>query len=252
LAPFFTSPYIASTSLTPLRGSIRSARCASENYLGQQCEAPVLFLRSADPAARSMIHPMRRDYLLFLLVGFAVGFGVVYFWTKQRAPQIVQARPVPLVPGAASQTRMPPPPPVDTARLNQLQAAVKENPRDFDALVELGNMSYDQRNFQEAVNWYAKALEVRPDSVNVRSDMGTAKFYMERVDEAMTDFVDALKVDPRHPQTLFNLGVAYLHGKNDPQKAIEQWERLLALNPNYPQAGLVKEQIDLVKEQMNK
>jgi len=51
---------------------------------------------------------------------------------------------------------------------------------------------------------------------------------------------------------LFNLGVAMLHGKNDPQGAMQYWEKLLETNPNHPQAAFVKEQIKKLKEQQAK
>ena len=73
--------------------------------------------------------------------------------------------------------------------------------------------------------------------------MATTMFYSEDFDGALSEFKKILQVEPGRPQALFNIGVAYLHGKNDPKSALESWERLVALNPNYPQVGLVKEQI---------
>ena len=75
---------------------------------------------------------------------------------------------------------------------------------------------YDQKNYTDAINLYKKALEIRPSALNVRTDMGTAMFYQNRFDEAITEFQETLKSDPKNAQALFNLGVAMLHGKNDP------------------------------------
>jgi cytochrome c-type biogenesis protein CcmH/NrfG len=194
---------------------------------------------------------MRLQRWLFLLLGFAIGFGVLYTWTKQRAPDKVRAMPLsvdPNVPTDLSAARESAPP-VDTARVQELSAKIKQNPRDFDSIVELANLNFDQKNYGDAVNLYKTALEVRPDALNVRTDMGTAMFYQERFDDAIAEFQQVLQSDSKNAQALFNLGVTMLHGKNDPKRALEYWERMIATNPNHPQAAFVKEQIQKIKEQ---
>jgi cytochrome c-type biogenesis protein CcmH/NrfG len=198
---------------------------------------------------------MRLQRFLFLLIGFGIGFAGLYTWTKQRAPDVVRATPLPVDPhvptdlgnsGGASQ---PPTPPVDAARLQELTQKIKQNPQDFDSFVELANMNFDQRNFNEAISLYTKALEVRPDALNVRTDMGTAMFYQNRFDEAIAQFQQTLKQDPSNAQALFNMGVAMLHGKNDAEGALASWERLVATNPNHPQTAFVKEQIQKLEQE---
>ena len=194
---------------------------------------------------------MRLQRWLFLLLGFAIGFGVLYTWTKQRAPDKVRAMPLsvdPNVPTDLSAARESAPP-VDMARVQELSAKIKQNPRDFDSIVELANLNFDQKNYGDAVNLYKTALEVRPDALNVRTDMGTAMFYQERFDDAIAEFQQVLQSDSKNAQALFNLGVTMLHGKNDPRRALEYWERMIAANPNHPQAAFVKEQIQKLKEQ---
>jgi len=205
-----------------------------------------------------MIEVMRAQSLIFLLVGLAIGFGGIYTWTKQRAPAVVRATPVavdPSVPtdlSAANNSSEPPPPPLDMQRVKDLTAKIKQNPKDFDSIVELGNINFDQKNYDDAIKLYGKALEIRPDALNVRTDMGTAMFYLNHYDDAIATFKETLKSDPNDAQTLFNLGVAMLHGKNDPQGALQYWEKLVETNPNHPQAAFVKEQIKKLKEQQAK
>jgi cytochrome c-type biogenesis protein CcmH/NrfG len=209
-------------------------------------------------AHSGMIEVMRVQALTFLLVGFAVGFAGIYTWTKQRAPAVVRATPLPVDPNvptdlsAANNPSEPPPPPVDMARVKELTSKIKENPKDFDSIVELANINFDQRNYDDAINLYKKAVEIRPDALNVRTDMGTAMFFQKRYDDAIATFKETLQTNPNDAQTLFNLGVAMLHGKNDPQRALEYWEKLIETNPNHPQAAFVKEQIKKLKEQQAK
>ena len=203
-----------------------------------------------------MIGVMRLQAWLFLLIGFALGFGGIYTWTKHRAPEVVRATPIPVDPHVpteqAARASSSAPPPVDMTRVQELRAKIQANPKDFDALVELGNIHFEQENFNDAIELYEKALAERPDDVNLRTDLATAMYYQRRFDEAIAQFNLALRQDPTHAQTLFNLGVAMLHGKNDPESALKYWEKLIETNPTHPQVGFVKEQIQQLKERQGK
>jgi len=199
---------------------------------------------------------MRRDSLVFLVIGFAVGFALLYFWIKDRAPQMLgamatlgtaQAASPQSGAGADSDSSMPAPPPVDMAQVQELQSRLKTNPKDYDALIGLGNIDYDQRNFPEAATYYTKALEIRPNEIDVRTDLGTVLLYSQKYDEAMAQFQKSLAINPNHPQTLFNMGVLMLHGKNDPKGAIQMWQKLIDTNPDFPQIAMVKQQLDALK-----
>jgi tetratricopeptide (TPR) repeat protein len=199
---------------------------------------------------------MRKQAWAFLLVGFIAGFAIFYYWTKQRAPEIVKAMPQPVqnasVSGRPGQTPEPAAPPVDAARVAQLEAEIKNNPKNFDALIELGNVYFDQKNFERCIELYTKGLELRPNEVDIRTDLGTAMFYIKRYDDAIAQFKKSLELDPKNAQTLFNLGVAMLHGKGDAPAALQYWEKLVETNPNYSQIDFVKEQVRLLKEQQKK
>lgn len=208
-----------------------------------------------------MIHGMRVQAWLFLVIGFAIGFGGIYTWTKHRAPDVVRALPLdvdPNVPtdfssvGQGGAAAPEPAPPVDMNKVKELTAKIKQNPKDFDSLVELGNLNFDLKNYDDSIKLYQKALEIRPDVLNVRTDMGTAMFYLNRYDDAIATFQQVLKSDPKNAQALFNLGVCMLHGKNDPKGAVEYWEKLIETNPDHPQAAFVKEQIQKLKQQQQK
>ena len=194
--------------------------------------------------------PMQKASFILLLAGFVVGYGVVFTWTKDRAPEVVRgmARIVPrLQPG-----EIPPPPPPDPAVVQSLTDRVKENPKDFDALIELGNIDFDQSKFTEASVWYEKALAVEPDNPNIHADLGTTYFYAQRIDESIVEFQKSLAIDPTHPQALYNIGVAQLHGKNNAQAALEMWQKLVDAHPTYPRIDVVKQQIEALKTQLKK
>lgn len=124
-----------------------------------------------------------------------------------------------------------------------LLAAIKTNPKDVNALTQVGNIYYDTQNFDVAVQYYGKALEVEPGNANVRTDMGTAFFRMGDSDRAIQEFETALKSDPKHAQTMFNLGIVKWQGKMDVDGAVAAWEKLLKTVPDYPERATVEKYI---------
>jgi cytochrome c-type biogenesis protein CcmH/NrfG len=191
-----------------------------------------------------MIPGMRAASTAMIVVGFGIGFGLMYSYISPRAADI--AKPIPqFVPQSASG---PAQPRVDPAVVRQLEDTLKGDPKNFAALRELGNIRYDERNFEEAAAIYARALAVEPDNVDVRSDRGGALLQSNHVDEAIGELKTALSKNPTHPQSLFILGVALFQGKNDREGALAAWNKLVQSHPELPELELVKQQIKQVED----
>lgn len=129
-----------------------------------------------------------------------------------------------------------------------LEDALKKNPNDYDSLVKLGNLLYDGQQFSSAVQYYERALAIHPENPDVRTDMGTAYWYLGNADKAIAAMQTSLKYRPGHPQTLFNLGWILWQGKSDPAGAVEAWQRLLKANPGYPHKDQIEQYIAKAKE----
>jgi tetratricopeptide (TPR) repeat protein len=119
------------------------------------------------------------------------------------------------------------------AQAAPLLEKLKLDPRNPDLLTSIGNLYYDAHQYPIAVDYYECALKIRPADASVRTDMGTAYWYMGNADKAITEFDKALTDAPDNPNTLFNRGLVRWKGKTDSAGAIADWEKLLAANPNY-------------------
>jgi cytochrome c-type biogenesis protein CcmH/NrfG len=174
------------------------------------------------------------------VICLAIGLLVGYYFGKQQTHEAA-------APAAASG------PPVQSAPLSNpsvlvqeeaaLQASLRANPNDVSTLIRLGNLYYDHARWTDAVDAYGRALAIDSKNVNVRTDRGTSYWNLGQPDAAIGEFKKSLEVDPSHAQTLYNLGVVYLHGKNDPVEARKSWERLLSLHPNYPERAKLEQQL---------
>jgi cytochrome c-type biogenesis protein CcmH/NrfG len=119
------------------------------------------------------------------------------------------------------------------AQTRPLLARLEANPKDASTLTELGNIYFDVSRWTDAIGYYTRALNETPKNPDVRTDLGISYYYTGDPDRALKEFDQALKDDPKHVQTLFNVGVVKLGGKNDPKGAIEAWESLLKIDPQY-------------------
>jgi len=186
---------------------------------------------------------MRAASAALLILGFGVGFFAMNKYITPHAMEIT--RPIPQF---TPQGSRPAAQKADPALVSRLEDALKANPKNFEALRELGNLRYDERNFDEAAALYARALEIKPDDVDVRSDRGGALLQGRHVDEAIGELNTALSKDPTHPQALYILGVALLEGKSDRQGALAAWNKLVQSHPELPELNIVKDQIKQVEE----
>ena len=125
------------------------------------------------------------------------------------------------------------------------EAANKLKPEDYGLIVKLGNTYFDAGQFEKAEKWYEQALAKKPDDVNVRTDLGIT--FVERAapdyDRAVKEFQISLQTNPKHEQSLYNLGIAYSKqgNKSEAEKILAQ---LKAVNPNTQLVSRLRQAID--------
>lgn len=120
----------------------------------------------------------------------------------------------------------------DTTAAPQLEK-LKSDPNNPDLLASIGNVYYDVQIYPTAIDYYQRALQVRPADVSIRTDLGTADWYTGNTDTAIEEFNKALSYDPDNANTLFNLGIVKWQGKMDIDGAVSAWQKLLEKHPNY-------------------
>jgi cytochrome c-type biogenesis protein CcmH/NrfG len=178
--------------------------------------------------------------VIALIVGLLGGFLVFSITNKQKAP--VAAGPaVPMGSGSPTDYQ---------ARISELEKIVAQKPNDRQAWVQLGNDYFDTEQPQKSVAAYQKAIDLAPSdptTANIITDQGVMFRKLGMFDRAIDNFNKANKLDPKHTQSLYNLGIVYATDLKQPDKAIKAFNDFLSIDSTSPQAQQVKQMLEQLK-----
>ena len=108
----------------------------------------------------------------------------------------------------------------------------------FNDLVINANNLFHRSNFEEAITFYQKALDLNPQSAPVFFNMGQAFFELKKYPEALQAYKNALMLNPKHDHALIQIG-KLLHDVKQYKDAIFPLQKGLSLNPNHIEARLL-------------
>ncbi len=133
------------------------------------------------------------------------------------------------------------------ARIAQAEKILAQDPKNLQAWIQLGNDYFDTEQPQKAINAYDRALELKPDNPNVLTDQGVMYRKVGSYDKAIANFEKAQAIDPKHLQSIFNLGLVYADDLKQPDKALKAWNRYLELDSTSPTAQQIKRMVEDIK-----
>jgi Cytochrome c biogenesis factor len=114
-----------------------------------------------------------------------------------------------------------------------LLAKLQADPNNADLLNQVGSIYRVTHDFQSAISYYQKSLDINPKNVGARTDMASCMYYLGDADGAIAQLEKSLTYDPMHAGTLLNLGLIRWKGKGDAAGAIVAWQKLLKENPKF-------------------
>ncbi|MCX8006683.1 MAG: PIN domain-containing protein [Coriobacteriia bacterium] len=124
-------------------------------------------------------------------------------------------------------------------------------PNDADAMKSVADAYYNLRDqtgnvqfAQKAIAYYERYLKIRPDDVDVRTDMAAMLFYAGSTDRAIQEATRVLEAKPDHIQANFNLGIFYWRGRSDYKAGALQFKKVIDLTSasSDAHATLIKQQ----------
>ncbi len=129
---------------------------------------------------------------------------------------------------------------LDEAQVTALKSVAEREPKSPGPRVQLANLYFDAEKYDDAIAWYAAALKLTPNDVNVSTDLGVSYYYTNQPDKALEQFDRSLKLDPKHAKTLLNVGIVKAFGKQDLKGAADAWQEVLKVAPDSPEAQAAK------------
>jgi cytochrome c-type biogenesis protein CcmH/NrfG len=193
-----------------------------------------------------MIHvSMRSESIAFGVAG--VFFGLIAGWvigTQQAGLRPAMPAAQTAAAPAAATSSAPAATPLDENKAQTLRSQAEREPANPQPRVQLGNMYFDAEKYDEAIKWYAEALKLTPNDVNLSTDLGVSYYYTNQPDKALQQFEHSLSLDPKHAKTLLNVGVVKAFGKQDLEGAAQAWQQVLDLAPNSPEGQAAKRALD--------
>lgn len=108
-------------------------------------------------------------------------------------------------------------------------------PEDAEYLLNLGNDAYNQGNLEAAMQQYQKCLELKPDYLMARYNLGVVYLEQEQWEEAMIELEQVIATDPNHAEAYNNLGIISQHQHRLTQ-AIEYYQKAIAIRYQFPDA----------------
>ena len=96
--------------------------------------------------------------------------------------------------------------------------------------VNRGLAHYNKGQYDEAISDYTEALKINPRYAETYVNRGTAYYSKGQFDQAISDCTEALKINPRLAEAYFNRGTAY-GNKDQYDEAISDFTKGLEINP---------------------
>ena len=163
--------------------------------------------------------------LIFALIVIGLGCTAVFSIYRSSGNPVLRTA----APGGPSSEPLPEDhPPVETDQ--QLAALIQmsmEDPQNAEIQAAIGNIYFDHEEYDKAIIYYQKSLDLQPGNANVETDLATCFHYTGRNDEALKLLDKVIKNQPDFAQALYNKGIVLIHGKNDIEGGIAAWEELL-------------------------
>ena len=101
------------------------------------------------------------------------------------------------------------------------------------ALINLGTIHYNRREYRDAEALYRRATEADPEYALAFFDLGNVLDEMQRVPEATAAYEQAVKLVPRYADAHYNLALAY-ERQGHRRRALRHWTQYVRLDTSGP------------------
>jgi tetratricopeptide (TPR) repeat protein len=119
--------------------------------------------------------------------------------------------------------------------------ATQSDPAYYEAYYNLGVVSVQAGSLPQALAAYEAALAIQPDSHDARFNFALALKQANYPIDAANELEKVLARTPNDVSAHFALGNLYAQQLRQTAKAREHYQKVLELNPNFPQAAVIRD-----------
>ncbi len=113
------------------------------------------------------------------------------------------------------------------------QRAIELHPAHAAALINLGTIYYNQRQYLQAEAVYRRATEADPNYALAFFDLGNSLDELQRLTEAIDAYRAAIRLVPKYADAHYNLALAY-ERIGEHRRALPHWMTYARLDPQGP------------------
>jgi tetratricopeptide (TPR) repeat protein len=126
------------------------------------------------------------------------------------------------------------------------ERALDADPKSTGALVNLGTVYFNARDYHQAERYYKLAIEVDRDYALAHFNL--ANLYDERGDRprAMGHYIEALRSNPGYADAHYNLALLY-QNMGQKLKAARHWREYLKADPGSSWAAVARRELEKIK-----
>lgn len=125
--------------------------------------------------------------------------------------------------------------------------AAEIDPTSAGALVNLGTVYFNARDWRQAEQFYRQAVDVDPEYALAHFNLGN--LYDERGDraQALHHYLAAIRIHPRYADAHYNIALLY-QAMGQPLKAVRHWKAYLTMDPGSAWAAIARRELAKIKE----
>lgn len=125
--------------------------------------------------------------------------------------------------------------------VEKYHAILAIRPNHAPALINLGTIHYNLREYEQTERFYRQATEADPDYALAFFDLGNVLDEMQRLTEATAAYQKAVSLVPQYADAHYNLALSY-ERQGQRRRALRHWLTYVRLDPVGPWASHAKDQ----------
>ncbi len=115
--------------------------------------------------------------------------------------------------------------------------------------IHMGDDFVKKHKFEEAINYYNRALELYPEHVKARYNLGNIYVAYEDFDKAIECYQTVLLYNPNYIKARINIGLIFSEEKTNPDLAIEEYTKAVQATPIQIKIPFIYDNTKAIKEE---